>query len=130
MSEQAHRTLIYAEEVFRIQGAVFEVYRRMGAGFLEAVYQECLGREFSFRGIPFKALQSLPLSYREETLKTSYIADFVVFDTIILELKAVRALAPEHRAQTINYLRSTGMRLGLLLNFSAVLRVAIERFAV
>ena len=121
--------LIYEEEAFRIRGAVFEVYRAMGAGFLEAVYQECLEIEFAKRGVQFNAHQPLALSYRGQPLRQTYVADFVCYDRIIVEVKAVRVIAPEHRAQTINYLRATDMKLGLLINFGAVPRVEIERFA-
>ena len=129
MNHEKHENLLYADEVFRVQGAVFEVCRTMGAGFLEAVYQECLTIEFADRGIPFAALQGLPLQYRGRRLQQSYRADFVCFDRIIVELKSVREIAPEHRAQTINYLRATGLRLGLLINFGATPKVKIERFA-
>lgn len=126
---EKHERLIYAEEVFLIQGAVFEVYRTMGAGFLEAVYQECLTLEFSARRIPFRALQPLQLEYKGEPLRQGYSPDFVCFDTIIVELKAVRTLAPEHKAQTINYLRASRLRLGLLVNFGSAPRAQIERLA-
>ena len=119
--------LIYADEVFRIQGAVFEVYRAMGAGFLESVYQECLALEFGRRGLPFEALKTLPLTYKGEPLRQHFVADFVCFERVVIELKAARAIAPEHRAQTINYLRATGMKLGLIINFGATPRVEIER---
>jgi GxxExxY protein len=128
-NHEKHERLLYPDEVFRIQGAVFEVYRTMGAGFLEGVYQECLGFEFAERGIPFAALQPLPLSYKGRGLQRGYVADFVCFDRIILELKAVRDFAPEHRAQTFNYIRASGLRLGLLINFGATPKVKIERFA-
>ncbi|HXA41146.1 MAG TPA: GxxExxY protein [Phenylobacterium sp.] len=124
-----HQTLLYPDEVFLVQGAVFEVYRTMGAGFLEAVYQECLSVEFAERDIPFSAFRSLALDYKGRRLKQTYTADFVCFDKILLELKAARDLAPGHRAQTLNYLRATGLRLGLLINFGATPRVKIERFA-
>jgi GxxExxY protein len=126
---EKHERLIYADEVFRIQGAVFEVYRAMGGGFLEAVYQECLTLEFGARSIPFRALQPLELEYKGRALRQTYSPDFVCFDAIIIELKAVRAIAPEHRAQVINYLRASGLRLGLLVNFGATPRAQIERFA-
>jgi GxxExxY protein len=121
--------LLYAQETFRIRGAVFEVYRAMGPGFLEAVYHECLEIEFSQRGVAFESRKPLVVRYRGECLRQSYIADFLCFGRIILELKVVRALAPEHRAQTINYLRATGLRLGLLVNFGAASKAEIERFA-
>ena len=119
--------MLYASEVFQIQGAIYEVNRHMGAGFLEAVYQECLAIEFSARGIPFAAHKPLPLTYNGQLLRQTYIADFVCFDTIIIELKAVRELTPDHRAQVINYLTATGLRLGLLVNFGSSPKARIER---
>ena len=89
----------------------------MGTGFLEAVYQECLGLEFASRGIPFAALPILPLSYKGLRLRTVYQPDFVCFGQIIVELKVVREIAPGRRAQVLNYLKGTGLRLGLLVNF-------------
>lgn len=121
--------LVYREEAFRIRGAVFQVYRAMGSGFLEAVYQECLGIEFRRQGIAFEAQKPLRLSYMGEPLRQTYVADFVCFDAIIVELKALRAIAPEHRAQVINYLRATEMKLAFLVNFGAAPRVEIERLA-
>jgi GxxExxY protein len=121
--------LMYADEVFRIQGAVFDVYRTMGTGFLEAVYQECLSLEFTERRIPFRALQPLGLEYKGRSLRQTYTPDFVCYETIIIEIKAVRELAPEHRAQTINYLRASGLRLGLLVNFGSTPKAQIGRFA-
>jgi GxxExxY protein len=122
--------LLYENDAFQIRGAIFEVYRAMGAGFLEAVYQECLEVEFSRRGVAFEACKPLGLIYRGQPLRQTYVADFICYDRIIVELKAARAIAPEHRAQTINYLRATGMKLGLLVNFGSAPRVEIERFAV
>ena len=119
--------ILYRDEVFQIQGAVFEVSREMGTGFLEAVYQECLGLEFASRGIPFAALPILPLSYKGLRLRTVYQPDFVCFGQIIVELKVVRELAPGHRAQVLNYLKGTGLRLGLLVNFGAAPKARIER---
>lgn len=129
VSHPSARELLYEEETFQIRGAVFEVYRAMGAGFLEAVYRECLEIEFTRRGIPFETNRALNVSYQGQPLRQGYVADLVCFDRIIVELKATRTIAPEHRAQTINYLRATGMRLGLLVNFGAAPRVEIERFA-
>ena len=119
--------LVYADEVFRIQGAIFEVNRQMGPGFLEAVYQECLALEFAEREIPFVAGRSLPLSYKGRPLRQTYIADFICFDAVIVELKAVRELTPEHRAQVLNYLAASGLKLGLLVNFGSARKAQIER---
>lgn len=121
--------LRFARETFTIRGAVFQVYRTMGAGFLEAVYQECLALEFARRSVPFEALSALRLTYAGEMLRQTYIADFVCYGQIIIELKAVRTIAPEHRAQLINYLRAANLPLGLLVNFGSAGSVEVERFA-
>jgi GxxExxY protein len=102
----------------------------MGAGFLEAVYQECLAMEFKAGAIPFVALPPLALSYKGVPLRQRYQPDFVCFDKIIVELKAVREPAPEHRAQVLNYLRATGLKLGLLVNFGSAPKARIERLVV
>jgi GxxExxY protein len=124
------RTVLFENEVFLIQGAIYEVNREMGAGFLEAVYQECLAIEFATRAIPFVSLKPLELAYKGLRLRQTYVPDFMCFGQIIVEIKAVRELAPEHRAQTINYLRATGLRLALLVNFAPVGKARIERIIV
>jgi GxxExxY protein len=111
--------LIYKDESYQIMGACFEVYQTLGRGFLEPVYQECLEMEFADRGIRFVPQQELCLVYKDRTLKQFYKADFVCYDKIIVEVKAVSQLVDEHRAQTFNYLRATSMRLGILVNFGA-----------
>jgi GxxExxY protein len=110
-------TLIYGEESYRIIGACFEVYKEKGNGFLEAVYQECLELEFGLQSIPFDARTALSLSYKGCPLKQTYIPDFLCFGKIIHELKAVSKLFDEHRGQVHNYLKATGHKLGLLVNF-------------
>jgi GxxExxY protein len=124
---EQHERVLFSEEVFRIQGAIFEVNGQMGAGFLEAVYQECLAIEFGERGIPFEVGVPLALSYKGRELRQFYRADFICFGKIIVELKALGALAAEHRAQVLNYLRATGFRLGLLVNFGCAPKARIER---
>ncbi len=109
--------ILYKEESYQIMGACFEVYKEKGCGFLEAVYQECLAIEFRLRGIPFVAQGMLDLSYKGHTLKQTYQPDFVCFESIILEIKAVSNLTDPFRAQVHNYLKATGLRLGLLVNF-------------
>jgi GxxExxY protein len=120
-------SLMLRDETFLIRRAVFDVHGAMGQGFLEAVYQECLAIEFGRQRVPFEMFRPLRLTYREQELRQTYVADFVCYDRIIVELKSVRALAPEHRAQLINYLRASGLRLGLLINFGAP-SAEIERF--
>ncbi|WP_282780926.1 GxxExxY protein [Phaeodactylibacter xiamenensis] len=119
--------LLYEEESYRIRGAVFEVYREMGAGFLEAVYQECLEKELRSQQIPFIAQPALDLFYKQEKLDTTYRPDLICYGKIIVELKAVKEIADEHRAQLHNYLKATGFRLGFLVNFGHYPKATIER---
>jgi GxxExxY protein len=126
-THENHEKILYKDECYDIQGAIFEVYREMGCVFLEAVYQECLERELTTRGIPFVAQPDLALNYKGESLKQTYKPDFICFGKIILELKAVKEIAPEHKAQVINYLKVAGMNLGLLVNFSHYPKSKIER---
>jgi GxxExxY protein len=119
--------LLFEDEVFRIRGAAFEVYNEMGSGFLEAVYQECLSKEFLRLDVPFDERKALALSYKNEPLVQIYRPDFVCFGKIIVELKAVANLTQDHRAQLLNYLKATNLRLGLLINFGFENKVQIER---
>jgi len=121
--------LLYKDEVYAIQGAIFEVYREMGNDWHEEVYQQCLERELKERGIPFDSKKPLPIYYKGRAIEKTYEPDLWCFGKIIVELKAVRALAEEHRRQILNYLRITRCRLGLLVNFGAYPRVDIERYA-
>ncbi len=119
--------ILYKDESFKIVGACFEVYREKGCGFLEPVYHECLEIELRLQGIPFVAKKPLALEYKNCPLRSSYEPDFVCFDKIVLELKAVTELADEHRAQVQNYLKATGMKLGLLVNFGHYPKAQVER---
>ncbi|NDY74120.1 GxxExxY protein [Desulfobacter hydrogenophilus] len=121
--------LIFEEETYVIRGAVFEVYKEMGCGFLEAVYQECLEKELSKRGIPFVSQQEIQLMYKGEALHQTYKPDLICYKKILLELKAVKDIASAHKAQVINYLKATNLKLGLLINFGRHPKVQIERFA-
>jgi GxxExxY protein len=122
-------TVIYPKESYEIMGACFEVYKEKGCGFLEAVYQECLEMELAGRELHFAAKKKLQLTYKGRTLKQTYEPDFVCFEKIILVIKAVSALTDEHRAQVQNYLRATGHRLGILVNFGHFPKVEAERIA-
>jgi GxxExxY protein len=127
MSKKDKPTLLFETESYAIRGAVFEVYREMGSGFLEAVYQECMEKELRNKKIPFAAQPELLLNYKEERLEQTYRPDFICFEAIIVEIKAVKALCDEHRAQLHNYLKATGLRLGFLVNFGHYPKVEIER---
>ena len=120
--------LIFEELSYKIRGACYEVYKNKGHGFLEAVFQECLAIEFELNGIPVVEQPTLKLNYKGRELKQGYIPDFICYGKIIVEIKAVKTIADEHRAQIINYLKATGMQLGLLVNFGAYPKVEIERF--
>jgi len=122
MTQRRHES-----ESYQIRGAVFEVYREMGSGFLEAVYQECLEKEFKRRGIPFVSQRDLYLQYKGEPLTQTYRPDFVCFGKIIVELKAVKELTNEHQAQVFNDLKATGLDLGLLANLSHYPLAEIQR---
>jgi GxxExxY protein len=100
----------------------------MGCGFLEGVYQECLAKEFELRQVPFRSQVELMLNYKGEPLVQTYRPDFVCYDQIIVEIKAVNEVGNEHRAQVINYLKASGLHLGLLVNFGHHPRATIERF--
>jgi len=121
--------IVYKQESYLITGAIFEVYKELGSGFLEAVYQDCLSREFSRQKIPFTAQPELTIWYKDEPIAHTYKPDFICFEKIIIELKAVTELSPIHRAQLVNYLKITRLNLGLLVNFCSHPKVQIERFA-
>ncbi len=124
---ERHENIFYKEECFLIQGAIFEVYKEMGCGFLEAVYQECLEKEFASKNIPFSSQKELRLCYKGVVLEQSYKPDFICYDKIIVEIKSNKAIAPEHKAQVINYLKATGLKLGLLVNFGEYPKASISR---
>jgi GxxExxY protein len=119
--------IIYKDESYKIMGACFEVYKEMGCGFLEAVYQECLEIELGIQAIPFRPQVELGLRYKGRALTQVYIPDFVCFEKIVVEIKAAKELASEHRAQVHNYLHATGYKLGLLVNFGHYPKVEYER---
>ncbi len=119
--------LIYPEESYKIIGACFNVYKEKGCGFTEPVYQECLEIELEHQEIQFEAQKKLKLAYRGRELKQTFKPDFICYEKIVLEIKAVANLVDEHRAQLLNYLNATEMKLGLLINFGHYPKLEYER---
>ena len=109
--------LYFKEEAYKIIGACMNVHRELGQGFLEAVYQEALAFEFKYQNIPYVKEAKIEIYYKDNTLKQYYIADFVCYGNIIVELKALTRLESTHTAQVLNYLKATDLSLGLLVNF-------------
>lgn len=107
------------ERTYRIIGAAIEVHKELGCGFLEAVYQEALERELSAQEIPFKSQAIIRIAYKGKPLGKTYQADFVCYNEIIVEIKAISSLSGIEEAQLINYLKATGLNVGLLINFGA-----------
>jgi GxxExxY protein len=107
------------DRTYAIIGAAMEVHRGLGPGFLEAVYQEALALELADRAIPFEREVELAIAYKGRTLKISYRADFICYGDILIELKALAHLGPVEEAQILNYLKATGIEVGLLINFCA-----------
>ena len=109
--------ILYKEESFNIVGAAMEVHRIIGCGFTEPIYQEALEEEFKLRGIPYQREKVLHVTYKGKILSKDFRPDFICYDKIIVELKAVDDLVDEHYSQVYNYLKATGLQLGLLINF-------------
>jgi GxxExxY protein len=119
--------IIHKDESYSIMGACFEVYREMGCGFTEPIYQECLELEFAIQAIPHQANRRLKLNYKGRRLKKVFEPDFVCYELIVVEIKALSRLTNKHRAQVLNYLKATGLKLGLLVNFGSYPKVEYER---
>ena len=109
--------LLYEEESYSIIGAAIAVHQELGCGFLEAVYQEALEKEFQIKNIPYKREMPLRIYYKNDPLNKFYVTDFICFDKIIVELKALPTITSEHHAQILNYLKATRLNLGLIINF-------------
>ena len=104
------------ERTYRIIGAAMEVHKELGCGFLEAVYQEALEKEFQLQDIPFKAQPIVEIKYKGKFLEKKYQPDFICFDQVILEIKAISSLSGIEEAQLINYLKASGINIGLLIH--------------
>ena len=124
------KEIILKEEVYAIMGAAMDVYCHLGRGFLEPVYQEALGLEFQRRRIPFKAQQEIVILYKGEALRKTYVADFICFGQIIIELKALEGLCGRDVGQLLNYMKATGFNVGLLINFGSPVRLEWRRYVI
>jgi GxxExxY protein len=107
------------QKTYRIIGAALEVHKELGCGFLEAVYQEAMERELESHGIPFKSQPAIEINYKGKPLNKKYQPDLICFDEVIVEIKAISTLTGIEEAQIINYLKATGLKIGLLMNFGA-----------
>jgi GxxExxY protein len=120
--------LLLKGEVFAIIGAAIEVHKELGHGFLEAVYQEAMEIELESRNIPFEPRKTLPVFYKGRRLKKEYEADLVCYGQIIVELKALDRLSGKEESQILNYLKATGLRVGLLVNFGSAGKLEWKRY--
>lgn len=128
--KEPRQDILYKEECYRINGACFEVYREKGCGFVEPVYQECFEKELALQRIPFEAQRPIAMDYKGDPLTQIYRPDIICYGKIIVELKALKVLLDEHRAQAMNYLKATKLRLALLVNFGHYPGVEIERIVI
>jgi GxxExxY protein len=120
--------LLLKEEVYAVVGAAIEVHRELGPGFLEPVYQEAMEIELTERTIPFHAQQALSIRYKERLLVKQYVPDLTCYDQIIVELKALDHLSGTEESQLLNYLKASGLRVGLLINFGSPDKLEWRRF--
>lgn len=122
--------LILEDETYAIIGAAMDVYYRLGDGFLEPVYQEALAYELGLRGVPFEAQKRLPILYKGQELKKGYYADFLCYEQVIVEIKAISALSPVDWSQIMNYLKASKLQVGLLFNFGSLGRPEVKRIVI
>lgn len=122
--------LVLQDETYAIIGAAMDVYYKLGDGFLEPVYQEALAYEFGLRGVPFEAQKRLPIFYKDHQLTKGYYADFLCYDQVIVEIKALNALSPVDWSQIMHYLKASKLRIGLLINFGSMGRPEVKRIAI
>ncbi len=124
------KEIILKEEVYAIVGAAMDVYWQLGRGFLEPVYQEALGIEFRRRRIPFEAQEEIVIHYKDEALKKKYVADFICYAQIVIELKALEGLCGRDVGQLLNYMKATRFNVGLLINFGSPVRLEWHRYVI
>ena len=128
VNRETSETVINDPRTYAIIGAAMEVHRQLGCGFLEGVYQEAFAIELTMRDIPYQREVDLPVFYKNRKLNISYRADFICYEAVIVELKALSKLGTVDEAQVINYLKSTGFPVGTLLNFGSA-SLEYRRFA-
>ena len=121
---------LFKEEGYNLIGAAFEVYNEIGGGLLEEIYQQCLEIELGLRCIPFDSKKVLSVYYKNKSIEKVYVPDLVVYDGIIVELKAVKELMPEHEAQLFNYMRITKFEVGYLINFGNTDELKWKRYII
>ena len=109
--------LLYEKETYNIIGACMEVHKKLGNGFLESVYQEAVKRDFEKQNLPFESQKRLRIKYEEDYLDKYFVADFVCYEKIILEIKSTSSVVRDHISQILNYLKATNYEIGLLVNF-------------
>ena len=124
------KEIILKEEVYAIVGAAMDVYWQLGRGFLEPVYQEALGIEFRRRRIPFEAQEEIVILYKGEALKKKYVADFICYGQIVIELKALAGLCGRDVGQLLNYMKATRFNVGLLVNFGSPVQLEWHRYVI
>ena len=122
------KELLYKDEVYAIIGAAIEVHKELGPGFLESVYEEAMLLESQERGIPCEFQVSIPVHYKNRRLKKEFIADYVGFDKIVVEFKSIQKLTNIEKAQVLNYLKATKMKVGLLINVGSHGKLEWKRF--
>ncbi len=121
--------LIYKEEAYAIVGAAIEVHKTLGKGFLEPVYQEALEIEAALRKLPFVPQPQVQIEYKEHLLQKGYVPDFIFYDKIVVEIKALKELTSHEEAQILNYLKATEHKVGVLINFGSLGKLEWRRFA-
>jgi len=121
--------ILFKEESYKIIGACFEVHNILGHGFKEAVYKDALELELTRLEIPFVSEKAFTILYKEQKLKHFFVADFVVYDTIILEIKIGNYIGDPYIKQTLNYLKASGLRLGIVINFG-LLKLESQRIVI
>jgi GxxExxY protein len=119
--------LLWKDEVYAIIGAAMEVHSELGHGFLEPVYQEAMEMELAQRGVPYRPQCALVIYYKGRPLQKQYVADLICFDEIVVELKAMEKLTSREEGQLLNYLKATGKRVGLLINFGSTGKLEWKR---